>query len=111
MQYLGGTAGLQSRLAADHDLFVRLQARVDQRDARAELSHFDRAILDRSVRLDRIDVTSLRTLQHGSGGKRQRLFPLVDFPPDNLQRPPPQVMFWGWEKDLYLHPAAGVYEL
>jgi len=111
VQHRYAATGLQARLPADHGLFVGLKAGIDDRHARAELCYLDGAVFDCSVRLDHIDIATLRALLHRGGGNRQRVLASFDQQPDIDQFARPQPMLGIGEIGLEPYRAAGLDDL
>src|SRR6516225_1112465 len=89
-------AGLQLVLAIDDHLLARREAGIDERSPAAHLGDFDRPHRDRAVRVDDIDVWTLRSLLHRRRGHRQPVMPRVEEQPRIDQLSGPQfVLFVG----------------
>src|SRR5580658_7074268 len=69
--------GLQLVLSVDHDLFVRLESRIDQRLPITDLRDSDRAQGRGSVGTDDIRISALRTLLHDRRRDRQTIMPRI----------------------------------
>src|ERR1700686_2089097 len=74
-------AGLQLVLSVDHDLFVGLEAGINERLTVTDLRNLDRADCHGAVGIDDIGVGSLRSLLHDRSGNGQAVMPRVDQQP------------------------------
>ena len=81
--------GLQLVLSVGDDLFVGLEARVDECLPLADLRDLDRADRDRAIRIDHIGIGALRALLHDRSGYGQAVMPRVEEQPrvNELTRP------------------------
>ena len=82
-------ARLQLVLSVDHDLFVGLEAGINERLAVTDLRDLDWTDCHRAVRIDDISVGPFRTLLHDRCGNGQAVMPRIDEQPrvDELARP------------------------
>src|SRR5712671_96476 len=91
VQHRDAGARLQLVLSVDHDLFVGLEAGINERLTAADLCNLDRPALDRVVGIDDVHVSSARTLLHSRCSDGQAVMPCIDEQPsvDELARPEP----------------------
>jgi hypothetical protein len=85
-------ARLQLVLSVDDHLLARRESGIDEGLPAAHLGDFDRPHCDRAIRVDHVDVWTLRALLHRRGGHRQPIMARVEKQPRVYELSGPQPM-------------------